>query len=534
MTVTTGHRARTSRAVVDVLVPPPTTTDARDPGEPECFRDLNLDQLVASVVGPDPDEALLAAYHRPTTSLETVAYRHEVLRDLERTDIRGAVTTFSERMQHVERLLGRDVRVEYEIQRRMVHLEAVTAYISAARDLATALEEDAPTSRALRALRDAVSEYVASPRFRRLAADADEVSTAIADIRYRVRIMGDRIHVGRTRDDEPPYVGTIISTFERFARPGSPESDTPKKRRRLIGGMNHVEAAVASRLARLFPEPFAALARFATEHDRPVDDLLRVFARDVRFYLTYLDFADRLRQVGLRMCYPRVHDYGTDIDVADAFDAALASQRVGTGKIVTNDVRATGDERVIVVSGPNQGGKTTFARMVGQIAYLAAVGLLVPGSRASVPLTDGIQTHFERGENLDDLRGALEDELVRFREILRCSTTRTLVIINEVFSSTSLEDAIFLARQTLGAVIDRGSLCVCVTFLDELSRLDEHTVSYVSQVEPGDVTQRTFRVERREADGRAYAVALAHSYGLDAEGIRRRIDSRRIEADRGG
>lgn len=559
MTVTTTPPLRASHSVVDVLAPPPTTTDVRDPGEPECFRDLNLDQLVASVIGSDPDASLLAAYHRPATSLETVAYRHEVLRDLEHGEVRDAVTTFSERMRHVERLLDRDTRVEYAVQRQMVHMEAVAAYVTAARDLATALGEGGPTSRALRTLSEAVSQYVASPRFRRLAADAAEVDTAIGGIGFRLRVMGDRVHVGPTREDEPPYVGTISSTFERFAQaelvePGSDrrtrgggkrrsdhrqsdhrQSDHRRTGRpRLLGGMNHVEAAVVNRVARLFPEPFAALARFATEHARPVDRLLHVFARDIRFYLAYLDFADRLRRAGLSLCYPMVHEDGTRLEVTDGFDAALAGQLVETGTVVTNDVRASGEERVIVVSGPNQGGKTTFARMVGQVAYLASLGLPVPGSRATVPLVDRILTHFERGENLDDLRGALEDELVRFRGILQRSTRRTLVIINEVFSSTSLDDASFLARRTLGAVIEQGSLCVCVTFLDELSRLDEHTVSYVSQVDPDDVAKRTFRVERRAADGRAYAVSLAHSYGLDTEGIRRTIDPGRIDPGRIG
>jgi DNA mismatch repair ATPase MutS len=279
--------------------------------------------------------------------------------------------------------------------------------------------------------------------------------------------------------------------------------------------MNYIAAQIAELAARLFPEQFTALEEYCRQHAAFVDEGIQQVGRELQFYLAFGDYIRPVRAAGLSLCYPEVSASSKDVRAVGTFDLALAHKLSdGRTPVVTNDFRLDGPERIIVVTGPNQGGKTTFARTFGQLHHLAAVGCPVPGSAARLFLPDRIFTHFEREEDLAAMSGKLEDDLIRIGDILRAATGASIVILNEIFTSTTVHDARFLGTKLLTKVMRLDALCVYVTFVDELASLGEQIVSMMSTIVPGNPAERTYKVVRKPADGLAHALAIAEKYDL--------------------
>lgn len=506
------------RTTPSVLYPDLKDPPSEDIPSPACFVDLHLDQIVDAVLAPVKDYALEAFYHSPLRSREGIEYRQAVMMDLASVELVRAIQAFSQRMRSIRTYLKHVEKCHYAYESKRWILGAGQIYCQATTELTQFLVSHDLASLGIRGIRDFLVYYVGSPSFQLLEHDIAATLEGLHHVRYTTLIK-DGVTV-RRYDDEMDYSAVVTELFAKFSQTAStdylasfPVQDT----------LNHVDAMILDRVALLYPDVFARLDRYCAEHAQLMEPIIVRFDRDVQFYLAYRAYIEPLKRLGLEFNYPTVSE-SPDIAVHNAFDLSLAAARKDRPQtVVCNDIELQGDERILVVTGPNHGGKTTYARMVGQLHYLACLGLPVPGSFAKLLLFDQLLSHFEKSEDIATLRGKLQDDLVRIHDILTAATPRSVIIMNEIFSSTSLEDAVFLSERVMATISDLDAIAVCVTFLVELTVFNEKTVSMVSAIDLEDPSVRTFRVQRKAADGLAYALAVAEKHQVTREWLLKRV-----------
>ena len=490
---------------------------------PSCFRDLHLDRIVASIISGREVHNLTPYFYLPLKSAADVRYRQAVMAEMEIVEASRSIRYFADRMGAVRRLLNIAQETRHKYGKFRWFLDAAALYCDTMSRFARMLVETPPESDGLRGMQEFVAGLVESEDFQSLASQSQDLLSRLEAIRYVIDISGRRIAI-RAEEAGLDYASQLRTDFRAFNQGPEQGSQFGKEEPPYL---NQVEEAIVNMVVELYPETFLAIERFYDcRYSSLIHPNVGLLEREVQFCLAWNDYTSRMRSFGLTFCYPKIANGLDGAFGKGIFDAALADVLTRRSQeVVTNSFHLVGEERIVVVSGPNQGGKTTFARAIGQIHHLARIGGPVPGQEACVTLRDAIFTIFEREENIRARTGKLEEELLRIRSVLQAATSKSLLIMNESLASTSLADALLLGRRIMAQLDRVGMLCVFVTFIEELSLFNSSTVSMVATVDSGDSSKRTFHVVRRPADGHAYAMTIAERYRLRCDTIRTRISA---------
>jgi MutS domain V len=233
-----------------------------------------------------------------------------------------------------------------------------------------------------------------------------------------------------------------------------------------------------------------------------VDHILgffRLLRTELAFYIAALNAHDRLADLGEPTCFPvPVPQAEAALQATGLYDPCLA---LAAGTAVTgNDVDADGG-LLVIITGANQGGKSTFLRSVGLAQLMMQSGMFVAATALRASVGPGVFTHYKREEDATMTSGKLDEELARMSDITGHITPGSLLLCNESFASTNEREGSQIAREIVRALLGARIRVFFVTHLHDLARgfyADPagHALFLRAQRQPDG--RRTFRLAEGE------------------------------------
>jgi len=423
--------------------------------------DLELDTLVRAMAGGDEflfDVARHALLTGPANDVETIRYRQEVLKDcIENRDVVADLYGFT--VATLERS-------------RKFSISGLTKYAGSI--LYDSIEALRMLSDVLRQLREIATAQAGRFRsegftalFRTLQAELGDdylgrIEAHLRDLRFRRGVLVSAA-LGRGNEGtdyvlrQPPE--DRRNWFERLLGRGPTAYAFSIDPRDEAGGRYLSE--IRDRGIHLVAN---ALAQ-STDH---ILNFIGALRTELAFYVGCLNLHDTLAALGTPTCFPQPEPAGNRGQrCRGLYDVclALAMRR----PLVGNALEADG-KRVVIITGANQGGKSTLLRGIGLAQLMMQCGLFVPAESFAGELCTGVFTHYKREEDATMKHGKLDEELVRVGEIADAIAPNAMVLFNESFASTNEREGSEIARQVVAALLEKRIKLFFVTHLYEFAR----------------------------------------------------------------
>ncbi len=482
--------------------------------KPEFFEDLNLDQIVkriARIWGEDIKEH----YYDLPENRDEEDYRREILRDVKQGELFQNFCDFLTAMKQREKLAAMAEKVEEKKQIAFLHLQAMEIYWEAVEALRNALRQAELSSQGLLGFQNYLDEYLESEKNVSLRSQVQRLRKEQQSFRLRLVYEKDFLKLSLEEPQEP---------YEKFL-----EECFPQHGKQFVSPflaqeeLTELEVELLKLFSKKHKSFFTETERLLSNTKEYVDSVILRFQQEIPYYLGFLTFRCQMEKQGFLFATPRI-DSGRRMEAKGLYDLALASlnsEQENKKEVVSNDMEYREGESFFVVTGPNQGGKTTFARCLGQLVFFSKMGLDVPAESAVLPYFTNILTHFSVEESVETGRGKLMEELTRLVPMMQEKAEGAFVIINELFTTAANYDACIMGKKVLEHFIQRDCMGIYVTHLNELSKAHEKIVSLRATLNEQQL--QTYKIVRQEAQELAGAGIQVKKYRLTYEQIKERF-----------
>lgn len=463
----------------------------RPPNEADLAADLELGTLVEAMAGGDEVVAASsrAALLLGTGEIDAIRHRQAVLRDALRLP-----ALFQELYGTVTEALDSDRRVrtglfgwttEGRLSRSVEVLGLLLGSLRRLREIAGEHEHEAESS-GLRALlrmlqAELAEDYLAEveAHLRRLAPGRDILMSARLGrgskgygyvLRRRPDGRGDGM-IARLKGRRAPHCTVTIADRD--------------------------EAGLRA-LSELRERGVDLVANAVTQSAEHVLGFFSMLRSELAFYMGCLNLRGRLDALGHQTCFPDpLPPEERALSASGLYDVCLALQ---SGQaVVANDLGADGKD-LVLVTGANRGGKSTFLRSVGLAQLMMQAGMFTGARTLRLSTCRSVFTHYKREEDAGLEVGKLDEELARMSRIVDEIEAGDVLLCNESFASTNEREGSEIADQIVSALVERGVRVFYVTHLYELARRVQ---------ERRDTNVLFLRAERKEDGSRTYRVLEA-------------------------
>lgn len=505
---------------------------SEEPGMPDYFLDLNLNQIVRELQDKAKEYNIRAMYYRFPKDYETVCYRQEIYREIRGKKLEGMFLAFAKKMREVRRYMELHGEIEYRYRYETYFYNAVNCFVNGVEELKQQLQQVQPASKGLVGLLGYLEELCAGETWKECKAASEQLAKLLSELRYGLRIEGNKLTV-RSVQEEKYYFDCLKELFpesvsERVTEEGLLQDyliPSPFAGNKDLG---FLEMEIVRMYRRQHPEVFRKLEDFYETYREFIEEDVYRIEEELHYYLAYSLFQTDMEGRGCDFCIPEVKKGHTYL-AHKVYDLALARKnRFEDKEVVSNSVQYREGERFFVVTGPNLGGKTTFARSLGQLVFFAMMGLAAPAESAVVPYFTSLLTHFSVEESLESGRGKLKEELIRLAPMMEDERENCFVVLNELFTTAATYDAFVMGQRVLQHFIEKECLGVYVTHIAELTKAGEQVASLVALADEHDHRKRTFQIVRKDAEGVGYAGDIVERHRLGYEELCNRLNERGV------
>ncbi len=482
-----------------------------DAAKRDLLRDLNLDQIIGRICEGWDDEVKRLYQLMPGDS-DNSDYRRAAFAEIKEKDLHPVFSAFLENMRQRSLCIERMEAVEVNVQKQVWLLRSAACYIEALEMLLKALSEKDLKSGALTGLTEFLKETTAGRDYISFREETEKLYQELSSFRILLTYEKERFTVA---------AGSGSGKFDDFLKETFPGQEHRMKSP-FLGepGLSDLEAEIIKQFAKDHKAFFSGIEEYAKKYKDYADAGILGLPAEMSYYVAFLRFMEKTKELGCVFCTPVIKK--DRFRVEGLYDLALSLVNSVSGKeVIDNDAEFYEGESFFVLTGPNQGGKTTYARSLGQLVYFTKMGLDVPAKDAVLPYFTDLLTHFSVEESTESGRGKLLDELERLKPMFKEEKDGAFVVINELFTTAANYDACIMGKKVLEFFIGKHCRGIYVTHLNELSESCDGVVSLRAQVD--DHMVQTYRIRRDKAQEKTGVNSRVEKYGLTYAKIKERF-----------